>query len=78
MVTWKRTYWVLWAVYTAAVFFWFPPWETEWNEAWIPLGIAAMIAVWGFGSEFLGRKLGVGEARFDPETGKLLGEETQP
>ncbi|MEO1047468.1 MAG: hypothetical protein AAFW59_03980 [Pseudomonadota bacterium] len=69
-----RRLWFLigWVLYMGATLIKYPPWEHGWaNPA---IGVGYGLAVLLFSSSFLKleRRLGVGEARFDSETGKPL------
>ena len=70
-------FWMIWVIYTGSALYRYPPWEHDWHNSWLGIIFVGLIAIWMHGFEFLGQRLGVGEARFDPETDKLRDEEVR-
>ncbi|MEM9084499.1 MAG: hypothetical protein AAGB23_01085 [Pseudomonadota bacterium] len=70
----RRIHWfyIGWTLYMGATLIKFPPWEHGWHNVFIGLGVYLPIALIGHGSDVIGRRYNIGEARFDSETGKPL------
>ena len=62
----------VWAIYVAFIALYIRPWATGWSSTFYGLAIALAVTALFHILDFFAAKPGIGEARFDSETSKLL------